>query len=68
MFNRLQLLLDAHTLGVLARNIAAMPNVDAETSRKIWTIRNRIMARYGSHDPLGCELKIRMILKAQENG
>jgi hypothetical protein len=65
MHNRLQMLLDAKTLGVLMRDLAAMPNVDAEMTRKIFTIRSRILARYRSHDVLGCMLKIQMLLRSQ---
>lgn len=63
MLNRLQIMLDAKTLGVTIRNLAAMNNYDADAAKQLRMIQQRIMARYGSHDVRGCELKIAMILR-----
>lgn len=64
--NRLQMLLDAKTLGVTMRDIAAMTNYDAEMARKVYAIRNAIFQRYNARDALGCMLKIHIALKASE--
>lgn len=61
--DRLQVLLDAKTLGITIRNLAAMTNYDADAAKQMRAIQQRIMARYGSHDVRGCELKLAMILR-----
>jgi hypothetical protein len=61
--NRLQMMLDAKTLGVTIRNLAAMVNPDAEIARKLRMIQTRIMQRYGCRDAMATQLRIAILLR-----
>jgi hypothetical protein len=63
MLNRLQLMIDANTLGVTVRNLAAMVNPDAEVARKVRMIQTRVMQRYGCRDIVATQLRIAMLLR-----
>ena len=58
-----RMMLDAKLLGVVTRNIAAMPNPTPETIERAKKIRDEILRRYNASDVLGCLLMIAMRAK-----
>jgi len=62
--NNYRLLIDAKLLGLVVRNIAAMPNPTPETLERAKKIRDAILRRYNAGDVLGCLLMIAMRIKA----
>ena len=61
-----QMMLDAKLLGATMRNLAAVDKFDNETMRHVWTIRDKILRRYGANDVMGCLLMIAMRIKTSE--
>ena len=64
--NKYRLMIDAKLLGLVARNIAAMPNPTPETLERAKKIRDAILRRYNAGDVLGCLLMIAMRIKTSE--
>jgi hypothetical protein len=60
-------MLDAKLLGVVTRNIAAMPNPTAETLERAKKIRDEILRRYNAMDVLGCLLMIALRVRANRD-
>jgi hypothetical protein len=59
MRTKRQLMLDAHTLGAIMRNIAAIADiVDRRTPERAATIMRYLMARYNAGNPQECLDKI----------
>jgi hypothetical protein len=58
MVSKFQMMLDAKTIGVLTRNIAAMPVIDEGTKANIEFVKQSILKRYGANSPLAAMLMI----------